>query len=748
MLVTQNDEEIVLIVDSEKLVCQKSCLIQYDYFKTLLNLPFRESAQNEIHIKDVALEPFQRMIDFVHGKPLQLDFNNLLALLSLSDQFLVEPLKQECIHYIQEISITKRVELLDMAAKIAPNWVEPICQIFQDHIFKEMTDYLKEAIENHYGYAFKLLIQKYEATKQSYTSSDVLNLEIGRERRHLLDIAIEKNQLEMVAILLEKGVDTNYLFWFSDGYSCVLMLNEKPAGNERPVGLDINTLVVYRDNANLTAYWIETYEVKTKALAAAEVQAIVAKLPSSNQKSIDKDLIQAITSRYGCTVSKKRQFFTPLSFAAFLNHKDAVNHLLSYTKIDTQHPQLLNIQHIRQWRGNNAHSLDALRYAVQHDNIEIAEMILQNKTHELQPSSIITLFQPAFEGNGKIVKLLMEYGADPMEVYRPSLNVSDNCFHYAARNTLSNIIVYLLAKPQGLTVRNQEGKCPLHLALEIKHKETVALLFQHAPLVCDGEDRNILHYICLSKTDPHFLSLVQDPALCQKLSTKDKAGRLPIHYAMEACSLSWTHFLIDQGLLDTFAYSHDYFDAHQKTPFDLACDHGAKDFVFETLQYLLNRKLASSSSDTSEMQITRHHLASQLLHWAAKREYYDIVQYLVKEQGADVNLLVAGGDSFLHWAARKDRVEVVRFLIEHRADINHQNDQNRTALHEAAERWHSKSVKVLLESGCKASFWDKSGRTALQLAEASQNKKINNSRETQKYEEIIELLERSECALQ
>jgi Type III restriction enzyme, res subunit len=88
------------------------------------------------------------------------------------------------------------------------------------------------------------------------------------------------------------------------GFSCVLMLNKTPAENEMPEGLDINTLVLCRDNdANLTAYWIDNDKINTKILAE-DVQDI-AELPLPNQKLIDKDLIQAITSKFGCTRQHK-----------------------------------------------------------------------------------------------------------------------------------------------------------------------------------------------------------------------------------------------------------------------------------------------------------------------------------------------------------------------------------------------------------------------------------------------------------
>ncbi len=103
-------------------------------------------------------------------------------------------------------------------------------------------------------------------------------------------------------------------------------------------------------------------------------------------------------------------------------------------------------------------------------------------------------------------------------------------------------------------------------------------------------------------------------------------------------------------------------------------------------------------------------LVNDILFWAARREYYDIVGYLVEECRGDVNLADTDGNTFLHWASEKGRLEAVRFLVQHGSEVNAQNNTQETALHQSARHGHTKIVQYLVSAGCKPSVWNNQGQ--------------------------------------
>jgi len=67
-------------------------------------------------------------------------------------------------------------------------------------------------------------------------------------------------------------------------------------------------------------------------------------------------------------------------------------------------------------------------------------------------------------------------------------------------------------------------------------------------------------------------------------------------------------------------------------------------------------------------------------------------------------------------AASEGRVEDIRKLVDLGADVRAQNEQGRTALHQAAVHGHTEAVKVLVELGAHVRARDELGRMALDLA--------------------------------
>ncbi len=93
------------------------------------------------------------------------------------------------------------------------------------------------------------------------------------------------------------------------------------------------------------------------------------------------------------------------------------------------------------------------------------------------------------------------------------------------------------------------------------------------------------------------------------------------------------------------------------------------------------------------------------LHLAAERGYLEVVKYLVKERGADVDCADRNGWRPLYLADLNDHPEVVNYLASRYPDwINKRGYGDLTPLHDAAYRGKIEVVKYLVDE-CKADGW-------------------------------------------
>lgn len=126
------------------------------------------------------------------------------------------------------------------------------------------------------------------------------------------------------------------------------------------------------------------------------------------------------------------------------------------------------------------------------------------------------------------------------------------------------------------------------------------------------------------------------------------------------------------------------------------------------------------------------------LHWAAKSEFPEAVDILIKH-GSKVDttdndnktaLLIASFELYV-WEEDQsenkhesdDRsLQVVQALIRHGAAVNTVDDSGRSAIHYAAIRGNALMAKTLIESGADLKVKDKKGRTVMDAWEVARNK--------------------------
>lgn len=94
----------------------------------------------------------------------------------------------------------------------------------------------------------------------------------------------------------------------------------------------------------------------------------------------------------------------------------------------------------------------------------------------------------------------------------------------------------------------------------------------------------------------------------------------------------------------------------------------------------------------------------------------DIVQLLITEGGADINLQNSDKNTCLHEASAKGFDDIVLLLVVSGASVDIKNSSGKTALHRAIAANHVSTAKILLEHGASIDAQDNLGYTAMHYA--------------------------------
>ncbi|TXC03055.1 hypothetical protein FocTR4_00015646 [Fusarium oxysporum f. sp. cubense] len=364
-----------------------------------------------------------------------------------------------------------------------------------------------------------------------------------------------------------------------------------------------------------------------------------------------------------------------------------------------------------------------------------------NSCHELYPLDLAMTSRPA---RSRIVKLILEHGADPNSCY-PETTIAHRVLErrgsgpnmtYSKRNMYLDLI---LRHPLlDVNLQDREGIPLIQAALEVGDAEAARILIDRgADLRCrDDSGRNILHLV---SADDFGIDLVKHIiALAPDLQYQfDKNGRTPLHYAIYCQKpgnpRDEVNLLISAGVDVTVRDANGDTPLHTlfRRPFFLVADYYGdaswQGFVKNTIDLLLSKgadinarnkagetpafgyfHASSFKVDLSwaKMDEERHTLSKK---WGGDRWKVDKeleeqtveeteprMWAFLEEMGVEWSVVNTKGQSLLHVVAGQERsfrrVARFQFLMGKGLDPMAEDMQGQTALDIAA---HGKADDIL-----------------------------------------------------
>lgn len=285
-------------------------------------------------------------------------------------------------------------------------------------------------------------------------------------------------------------------------------------------------------------------------------------------------------------------------------------------------------------------------------------------------------------GDTRMAKILIDAGADVNMLWIESYSCLSCavvlCAQQPENPARLEMIRLLITSSADINARHAvTGQTPLHVAAMFECIDAMIILIEH------GAD--------ISTTDANDCTIVDFAAANGMLSI-----------------LQW---LEEQGIM---YQDFERESLEKRTPLTRAATGG----FIDSVRFLIhcqderwrrsNGRAATNKHEqadpeaASELIITYR---SQALYWALQAGHYDIMVFLC-ENGAQASRIGAGvgysHTTALHIAAKYGRVNLADFLIENQgADVNYRNQRGRAPLHTAAIEGHLDMVELLLVHGAE-----------------------------------------------
>uniref|UniRef100_A0A1I8J8D5 ANK_REP_REGION domain-containing protein n=1 Tax=Macrostomum lignano TaxID=282301 RepID=A0A1I8J8D5_9PLAT len=522
---------------------------------------------------------------------------------------------------------------------------------------------------------------KYKRTKGAKAAAAAMEKKTGSQTnlRESAEFSVGKEEKDAVYFLLRGGADMTR----KDFYGCTplhyaamkgnteaarfLLSFEKrrrsqQRGQEKMDALYSTRVPIWRltDNENMTPLH----------LACSHKEAAVVRLLIETESN-DRDYLD-MTETTGCTA---------LHLACAEGDADICSYLLQAAEAVSSgfRQKYVNKRDLE--------SNICLHYAVENENVEVAEMLIRNgaNVNASNTGRETPLHLAARTGNQDLVELLIQNGAKltarDMDRQTP--------LHKAARFNQAKLLEYLLSIDSSvIDAVDCDHMTPLLLASCQQDEPTCVkvLLAKGANPFCrDSGERTAVFLAAMWQNANVLKALLENADVKDNrvIDEGDSNSNTPLHIACQNGSLA----IVDILLLNKAKYDDKNED--EETPIHLAAKAGHLPIVRRLLR--INRTLANDEDDDSNTP----------LHMAALNGQPKICQLLIEEGKADVEARNSRGWTALDCAASKGFTKVAQVLLDNDSPIDPADKSNVTPLFLACQGGHLEMVDLLLQIGAR-----------------------------------------------
>ncbi|XP_071944966.1 E3 ubiquitin-protein ligase MIB1-like [Antedon mediterranea] len=273
------------------------------------------------------------------------------------------------------------------------------------------------------------------------------------------------------------------------------------------------------------------------------------------------------------------------------------------------------------------------------------------------------MIKAAADGDADALKRLID--SNPTWVDKKTKDMT--ALHVAAHQGHLDCIRTLVKANATLNVRDENQLTPLHFSIIGNEANATELLLSSGSTV-DAADKNgltPLHLCALQGKTECARLLLRDMFYCDR-NAQDKDGDTPLHCAILKDEKNMINILVHDRNTDCKIQNNRGFNALQWA--------SLKDNVHAV------RRILDKCPDIANYKMDDGGHAA--LHIAAINDHTNIVKVLIQQGKADVDVQNAKKRTPLHLAVEKGMLKMIELLVKNGANVNAQDEEGDTALHE------------------------------------------------------------------